>query len=386
MLSTSPLAQILSQTLAYSTDSAGMHPSHILPDKLRAIAAAGFLFAEVAFPDLEMYASQLHPDYKKLDDGGQRDLDKLIGAANEISKLCNSLGVKLLAVHPFSELEGYADEAKRAHGMERAHAWFKVLKALNCEILQVSSSDDPSSSKDRNLIARDLRDLADAAAKEQPPIKIAYEMWAWGCHINTWEDTWDICKRVDRPNFGLCLDTFQICARAFASPTSPTGLLQPLFSASNPSANPFSTEYASQLLRNSLSRLADTLPPEKIFYFQISDGAHPGGANGGKRGIEELKQSARKKGIDPLYAWSNAWRPLPYMDELVGRKYGGYLPVVDVCEAVLKTGWRGPFSFEVFYERDMSIEDPTVPERWTRAAQGSFERIMQELKARGIEV
>lgn len=58
----------------------------------------------------------------------------------------------------------------------------------------------------------------------------AYEMWAWGCHVyvvspvflnvplnrcsyprsNIWENTWEVCKRVDRSNFGLCLDTFQI--------------------------------------------------------------------------------------------------------------------------------------------------------------------------------
>lgn len=33
--------------------------------------------------------------------------------------------------------------------------------------------------------------------------------YSWPCR-NSWEHTWDICKRVNRPNFGLCLDTFQI--------------------------------------------------------------------------------------------------------------------------------------------------------------------------------
>lgn len=33
---------------------------------------------------------------------------------------------------------------------------------------------------------------------------------------NTWEHTWEICKRVDRPNFGLCLDTFQICGNCLS--------------------------------------------------------------------------------------------------------------------------------------------------------------------------
>jgi hypothetical protein len=27
---------------------------------------------------------------------------------------------------------------------------------------------------------------------------------------NTWEQVWDLVKRVDRPNFGINLDTFQI--------------------------------------------------------------------------------------------------------------------------------------------------------------------------------
>ncbi|OCH85492.1 hypothetical protein OBBRIDRAFT_798139 [Obba rivulosa] len=32
-----------------------------------------------------------------------------------------------------------------------------------------------------------------------------------------------------------------------------------------------------------------------------------------------------------------------------GQRWEEYLPVVDVCEAVLKTGWRGPWSFEVIH-------------------------------------
>jgi len=238
-------------------------------------------------------------------------------------------------------------------------------------MLQVGSSDDPSTSSDYDVIARDLRQLADEAAKQDPPIQIAYEMWAWGSYVNTWEHTWEVCKRVDRPNFGLCLDTFQICARAYADPTSPNGLFQ------HPSSGS-----ALQMLSASLSALATTLPPSKIFYLQISDGSR--GHN-----IEELQRSAKEQGISPLYAWSNAWRPLPFQDEIEGREenaagaYGGYLPVVDVCEAVLRTGWRGPWSFEVFYETDMARDDPEVPRRWTRSAKASYDRIVEKLQAKG---
>ncbi|KAI0331805.1 xylose isomerase-like protein [Cubamyces sp. BRFM 1775] len=360
----------ITTALAYSTDSAGMHPSHTLPIKLRAIAQAGFSQVELAFPDLEAYAEQEFPGYQKLDEHGNGDLGKLLQAADNVRKLCEELRISILAVHPFSQFEGYEDTKKRATGFERATAWFRVLKALHCQMLQVGSTPDPSTSSDYDVIARDLRQLADEAAAQDPPIRIAYEMWAWGVHVNTWEHIWEVCKRVDRPNFGLCLDTFQICARAYADPTSDDGLLQ---NASQDSAN---TQLAS-----SLSALSATLPPEKIFYFQISDGSR-------KVTPDALKKSAEEQGISPLYAWSNAWRPVPYMDAVCPRddkeSWGGYLPVADVCLAVLKTGWRGPWSYEVFYEEDMSKEDADVPAKWAKAARDSHELLVQKVKGSGF--
>ncbi|CDO71054.1 hypothetical protein BN946_scf184844.g58 [Trametes cinnabarina] len=356
--------------LAYSTDSAGMHPSHTLPLKLRAIAEAGFDQAEVAFPDLEAYAEQEYPGYQKLDDSGKGDLDKLVQASEKIWQLCEALDISILAVHPFSQFEGYEDKEKRAIRFERAAAWFKVLKALNCQMLQVGSTPDESTSSDYDVIARDLRQLADEAAVQKPPIRIAYELWAWGAHVNTWEHIWEVCKRVDRPNFGLCLDTFQICARAYADPTSSDGLLR------NPPAGSANTQLAS-----SLKMLSTTVPSEKIFYFQISDGSR-------KVAPDALKASAEEQGIDPLYAWSNAWRPLPYMDTVCPRadreSWGGYLPVADVCEAVLRTGWRGPWSYEVFYQEDMSRENLNIPAKWTKAAWSSHELLVKELKEHGF--
>jgi hypothetical protein len=57
-----------------------------------------------------------------------------------------------------------------------------------------------------------------------------------------------------------------------------------------------------------------------------------------------------KPGVHPLYQWSNEWRPLPaegFDKDDIAAQHGGYLPVLAVCEAVLKTGWRGPWSYEV---------------------------------------
>ncbi|KAI0038872.1 xylose isomerase-like protein [Auriscalpium vulgare] len=340
--------------LCYATSSAGMHPSHNLPLKLRAIAGSGFKLAEIAFPDLEAYAAQNHSGYQKIDNAGRGDIDLLCEVAREIEALCVELGMKVLAVHPFSEFEGYTDAKKREDGFDRAQAWFKVLAALDCQMLQVGSSDDPETSGDLDVIARDLRQLADEAAAVDPPIRIAYEMWAWGVHVNTWQHTWEVCKLVDRPNFGLCLDTFQICARAYVDPASPPNVL--------PSA--------SAHLAASLENLTRSVPPEKIFYLQISDGSR-------KVVADTLRENAQ--GLPPLYAWSNAWRPLPLLDV-----FRGFLPVVDVVEAVWRTGWRGPWSYEVFYEADMAKHDRDVPTRWTASARESHRMIMRDLEKRGL--
>lgn len=102
---------------------------------------------------------------------------------------------------------------------------------------------------------------------------------------------------------------------------------------------------------DNLSKLKSEIA-SKVFYLQISDGSRNASSEG-------LKAEAEKEGIDVLYAWSNAWRPLPFMNETLhedevseagGAKsdgYGGFLPVLDVIRAIEATGWEGPWSYEV---------------------------------------
>jgi len=70
---------------------------------------------------------------------------------------------------------------------------------------------------------------------------------------------------------------------------------------------------------------------------------------------------------------------LPYSKE-----WDSYLPVNDVVEAVLKTGWRGAWSYEVFFEKELGRDDPTVPERWTKEAAKCHEEILAEMRRRGL--
>ena len=86
--------------IAYATASAGMHPSHTLPLKLRCIADAGFKWTEIAMPDLEKYAESMFEEYAKLDLDGNGDVEKLLEAAKDIHRLCAQLGLGVLTMMP----------------------------------------------------------------------------------------------------------------------------------------------------------------------------------------------------------------------------------------------------------------------------------------------
>jgi hypothetical protein len=123
-------------------------------------------------------------------------------------------------------------------------------------------------------------------------------MWSWGVHVfaldvvpayvrltclnrNTWEQVWDMVDRVDRPNFGINLDTFQILGATLRHHIS-TRYLRPIPARAwadivSPSSSDRTLRDADQVLHTSLTKLTSTLSDpkarEKIVYLQISDGS-----------------------------------------------------------------------------------------------------------------
>jgi len=151
--------------------------------------------------------------------------------------------------------------------------------------------------------------------------RLAYENWCWSSHASDWKDVVDIVQQVNKPNVGLCLDTFQTAGGEWADPTTSSGLIEDL-----------PKEQLEKRFRESLEELARTVPQEKIFFLQISDAYRPR--------PQPLSKELGEDGTAPRGRWSHDYRPLPFD--------GGYLPVVEVTKAVLKTGFRGWFSYEVF--------------------------------------
>ncbi|KAI8627810.1 3-dehydroshikimate dehydratase [Xylariaceae sp. FL1651] len=300
---------------SYATCSIGHKDSHTLPLKLRAIADAGFDGIELSMPDILSYGKLINgqePDSK--------DYDKLVEIGQTIRERAQEHNLKILMLQPFSNFEGWAKGSKeREDAFERAKGWMRIMEAVGTDMLQVGSSDAPGISASFDELAADLAELADLCAKRG--LRVAYENWCWATRAPHWKDVWRVVQMADRPNLGLCLDTFQSAGGEWADPTTASGLIEGGVSKAE-----LRTRW-----KGSLEELASTVPPEKIFLLQISDAY---------KMEPPLQAKTDSEGLRPRGQWSHDYRPLPYD--------GGYLPVKEFLDAVLGTGFRGWLSVEVF--------------------------------------
>ncbi|KAL5359367.1 xylose isomerase-like protein [Aspergillus floccosus] len=301
--------------LSYASCSIGCTDDDTLTRKLEAISAAGFTAIELAFPDIVDYASQ-KLGYQVAPD----DYAQLVDIAKEIRKLCGEKRLGIMMLQPFANFEGWPrGSEERADAFARADGWIAIMEALGTDMLQVGSTDTPldSLSATRENIITDLRELADKLAQHK--MRLAYENWCWSTHAPTWKDVWSIVRAVDRPNIGLCLDTFQTAGSEWGDPTTSTGRVRDALE-----------ETLNAQFSESMTELARTIPPEKIYLLQVSDAYRP------SRRIEDRRVDE----MWPRSRWSHDFRPMP--------GGGGYLPIVEVGSAVLQTGFRGWFSMEIF--------------------------------------
>lgn len=228
----------------------------ICQKKLQQAAHQGFKGIEFFYEDLETFAAQ--------SSGGASRLNILKGALR-IRHLCTSLQLEIIALQPFWFYEGVLDEAEHNRLIDdKLRFWFEICHILHTDMILIPSNflppdpetGEPRTTGNRRVIVSDLRQAADLGLAQSPPIRFSYEALAWGNHVDTWEQSWDIVRRVDRPNFGLCLDTFNIAARVYADPASASGM----------------TYNGAKELQRSLARLRQTVDPKRVFLFQVVDG------------------------------------------------------------------------------------------------------------------
>ncbi|KAK5047948.1 hypothetical protein LTR84_006138 [Exophiala bonariae] len=333
--------------LATASSSLGKpQGGHCIEAILQAAAGHGIKGIEICYEALLQHATR---NAVPLDEPEEL---ALIQAAEDVKKQCDALDLVVIVLQPFHSYEGLLDKEAHQHAIRKWSHWLVLAHTLGCDIVQMPSNFMLSGTTGNfGRVVADLVEIAELALCASPPVRIAYESVAWGTHCDSWEQSWDIVKAVDRPNFGLCLDTFHIAGRVWGDPSVPGGMIPD----------------ADAKLAASLSRLVRDVDPNKVFYVQLSDAE---------------KLSDPLVAGHPLYVegqpcrmtWSRAARLFPCEEHL-----GGYLPVLSVVRAIVnELGYRGWISMETF-SRHLWQSDSSVPSHYANRAELSYKTVWEKL-------
>lgn len=157
--------------------------SGTLPEKLEAIAAAGFDGVEIFENDLLYYE----------------------GSPRAIRKLCGDLGLAITLFQPFRDFEGCRRD-RLPRNLDRAERKFDLMQELGTDLVLVCSNVAADALGDEAILVDDLRLLAERAAARG--LRIGYEALAWGRHVNTYQQVWNLVRQADHPALGVILDSF----------------------------------------------------------------------------------------------------------------------------------------------------------------------------------
>ncbi|KAK9474925.1 xylose isomerase-like protein [Dipodascopsis tothii] len=302
----------------------GRAPVHELADKLPEAKTAGYQGIEVFYEDLKLLA-QSYPD-------GTFE-ERLYRACEKFRALCDELGMAIIGLGPFKNYDGRVDVARHAHKMEKLRVWCRMCDILGTDLIQVPTNYKiEGTTGDIDVLVKHMRELADYGLAREPKIRFAYEALSWGTHADTWQRAWEVIERADRPNLGLCMDTFHYAAVVWADCTSESGVVPD----------------ADARLAADLAEFARRVPPERVFYVQLNDG---------QRCLPPLSPAhpAYNPSMKYNMMWSRSFRIFPCEQEL-----GGYLPLERIMHFLLfEFGYRGWVSMEIFqpglYEPDASV-------------------------------
>lgn len=324
---------------------------HRLEDKIREASTAGFRGIELFYEDLEYFARNVAGIESNETSPSPA---QLIKAAERVRELCSNQGLAIIGLQPFLFYEGLLDREEHRARIEKLKVWFEIADALDTDTIQIPSNFLPAEqlSGDMSLIVADMAEVADLGSQRARPIRFAFENLCWGTHINTWEGAWEVVRRVDRANFGICLDTFNIAGRVWADPTNPDGKVPD----------------ADARLDESLKRLVESVDLSKVFYIQLVDAERLD-----KPLVEDHEFYAA--GQPARMSWSRNARCFMYESDR-----GAYLPVEKVARAIIHgLGYTGYVSMELF-SRTMADPDPKVPHEHAVRGMRSWNRVTEALK------
>lgn len=176
------------------TSIATVSISGSLPEKLEAIATAGFDGVEIF----------------------EQDLIAHDGSPQEVGDLIRSMGLEIMLFQPFRDFEGLPGPL-RARAFDRAERKFDLMQELGTDLVLICSSCHPESLGGIDRAAANLHELGDRAADRG--LRVGYEALAWGRHVSDHRDAWEIVRRAKHDSVGLILDSFHTLARKISPNT-----------------------------------------------------------------------------------------------------------------------------------------------------------------------
>jgi 3-dehydroshikimate dehydratase len=334
---------------AIASMSLGRAWLHALPYKLDQAVANNFTGIEIFFEDLEYLArAESH-----LPASATPTAEAQLHAAHTIRSLCDERNLTIIGLQPFMHYEGLLDREEHKARIEKLKLWFQIAKVLGTDVIQIPGNflSNDEITGDLEVVVEDLQEVADMGLQQQPVIKFAYENLCWSTFFDTWEKAWELVERVDRANFGMCLDTFNIAGRVFADPAAEDG----------------KTINAERDTKKSLEEMVKRVDVRKVFYIQVVD-------------AEKMREPLVEghafyvKGQPARMSWSRNARLFAFEE-------GGYLPVLDVTRAIIQgLGYKGWVSMELF-SRTMAEKGDKVPKEHARRARVAWEKLEKEIAA-----
>lgn len=176
------------------TSIATVSVSGTLPDKIAAIAAAGF-------DGLELF---------------EQDLLVTDETPAAVRRMIADQGLALTLFQPFRDLETLPEPHRQA-AFDRAERKFDLMQELGTDLMLVCSTVSPLALGGIDRAAADFRELGERAARRG--LRVGYEALCWGRHVSDHRDAWEVVRRADHPAIGLVLDSFHSLARGIDSGT-----------------------------------------------------------------------------------------------------------------------------------------------------------------------
>lgn len=334
---------------AISSMSLGRAWVHGLPNKLDQAKRFGYKGIEMFYEDIEYIAKEM--------EGGVTSAN-LLKASRTVRDLCDARGLTIIALQPFMHYEGLRDREEHARRIEQMKLWLQLARILGTDLIEIPSTfiSEDECTGDFNTIVQDLREIAELGLQEYPPTRFAYEAIAWGTWTSTWEQAYAIVCAVDRPNFGLVMDTFNMAARIYADPASPSG----------------KTIDADAAVAASIQRIKTQIDVRKLFFVQIVDAERLSSPLVKGHALYAADQPSRM-------SWSRSCR-LFYGEQALG----AYLPILAISKAIVQDlGYKGWISAELF-SAYMSCPDKDVPENLARRGAMSWKKFCLDLDLNSV--